>query len=236
MANLSGALRWRLKPQHRLTEEQYMVILEEASRKARDWMLLFTPGNTGLRISEVLHLRVSDFDRATGIQIIRRKKKVLERDTLAVARELYDYFDQYVAEEELDADDWLFPGRCGPCYRKITERGKVLRREKLCTGGHLTIRRVQAIWDKILERANLKMKGRGIHTLRHYDLTRFYRVNKDLRATQLRAGHSSPITTTIYADVVEMEEKAQAAGVSASTAPWKRKGGPRRGRKPSIRD
>lgn len=61
--------------------------------------------------------------------------------------------------------------------------------------------------------------------MRHYDLTRFYAATKDLRATQLRAGHASPITTTIYADVVDMQEKADHTGLSGGAggaSPWKR--------------
>lgn len=229
---METASRWRLKPQHRITEEQYEAILTAATKKPRDWMLLFIPGNTALRISEVLHLRVRDFDRATGIRIVRRKKHELVEDVLQVAPDLFDYVERWVAEAVLGPDDWLFPGRCGPCSRFVTDvtrdpatRQVIARKrrvEQVCReGGHLTTRRALAVWDRYLKRLGLKVRGRGIHTLRHYDLTRFQRANKDLRATQLRAGHSSPITTAIYADIVDMEEKAERAGISAAGSPWK---------------
>lgn len=224
--------RWKLQPQHRITEGQFESILQEAARSPRDWTLMFVTGNTSLRISEVMHLRVKGFDRNSGLQCIPRKKKVLEPDVLAVALELFDYVEQYVKEAGLKPDDWLFPGECGECWRKVSVRekgpdGRLVttgeRREKVCEGGHLTVRRAQAVWDRILVKLGIKVEGRGIHTLRHYDLTRFYAATKDLRATQKRAHHSSPITTTIYADVVEMQEKADEAGITVSSAPWKAK-------------
>lgn len=227
---MQQATHWKLKPQHRITEAQFQAILNMAARRPRDWTLLFVSGNTALRISEVLHLHVKNFDRNSGIQCIRRKKKTLSPDVLAVAHELFGYVERYVEQTGLQPEDYLFPGDCGVCWRKVTirERGrggkfvtKETRREKVCDGGHLTVRRAQAVWDRILTRLGLKVEGRGIHTLRHYDLTRFYAATKDLRATQLRAGHSSPITTTIYADVVEMQEKADVAGITTSGVPWK---------------
>ena len=228
------ANRWRLKPQHRITEDNVKAILEEAGRSPRDWTLLFVTGNTGLRISEILHLHVQQIDRNSGVECVRRKKKELEEDVLAVSRDLFDYVDEYVKQAGLKPDDYLFPGEAGECWRTVAirergEDGRLVttgrRREKVCDGGHLTIRRAQAIWDRVLRAVGLKVKGRGIHTLRHYDLTRFYAATKDLRATQLRAAHSSPVTTTIYADVVEMQEKADVAGITATPAPWARRKG-----------
>jgi integrase len=186
-------------------------------------------------VCEVVHLHVNDLDRSTGIRVIRRKKKTLAEDVLQVAREVFDYTDRYVAEEELKPTDWLFSGRCNPCFRILTikkrdESGKVINvkrvKEKVCDGGHLTTRRALAVWDRILKKLGFKVPGRGIHTLRHFDLTKFYAATHDLRATQKRAGHSSSVITETYADVVDMEEKAQKAGITVSGAPW----GPSSGR------
>lgn len=237
-------IRWHLKPQHRITEDQYKAILDKASRRIRDWALIFLSGNTGLRISEVLHICVDDLDPTAGIQVVRRKKKTLDSDVQIVSKEFFEPLDRYIQETGLKGKDWLFPGECGPCFRIVTKvdrssTGRVVkrtqRREKLCGGGHLTIRRAQVIWDHYLKAVSLKIEGRGIHTLRHFDLTRFYAATRDLRATQMRAGHSSPVTTAIYADVVEMQEKANVTGISIGASPWGPEGKKAKGRVPRRR-
>jgi len=234
-----GNYAWNLSPVHRIGDKQFEAILGAVTGRARDWMLVFTSGNLALRISELLHLKVSDFDLAGGIiRVTRRKKKTLTATALEVADDILSVVKQYIAEAKLKPSDWLFPGWCGPCHRSVAHKekdrdGKVVRawreREKLCTGGHLTTRRAMAIWDAALGRIGLKVPKRGIHTLRHYGVTRFYAKTKDLRATQKFVEHSSPLVTQVYADVVDMKEKANQVGASgASAAPWKRQP-PRRG-------
>lgn len=240
MAIRGAGFAWNLSPVHRIVDKQFEAILGTATGRARDWMLLFLSGNLALRVSELLHLRVSDFDAASGlIRVTRRKKKVLTATALEVADDILSVLRQYIVEAKLKPSDWLFPGWCGPCHRNVTFKekdgdGRVLKkwreRQKLCSGGHLTTRRAMTIWDVALERIGLKVPGRGIHTLRHYGVTRFYSKTKDLRATQKFVEHSSPLVTQVYADVVDMKEKANQVGASgASAAPWKRqpsRGGP----------
>lgn len=229
----TSQINWKLKPEKIITEDQYKALLDAVGGGARNWMLLFTPGNTGLRISEVLHLRVKDIDRNSGIRVTRRKKKKLEPELLQVSPEFFDYIDAYVKEDGLNPDDYLFPGHCRPCWRTVTyrerdESGRITKKwsekQQVCKdGGHLTVRRAEAIFDRALVALKMKMKGRGIHVLRHYDLTRFQRINKDLSATQARAGHANPLTTLTYAHIVDMDEKVKKAGVSVSATPWARK-------------
>lgn len=240
MAIQGGGFAWNLSPAHRIVDKQFEAILGSATGRARDWMLLFLSGNLALRISELLHLRVGDVDPASGIiRVTRRKKKTLIPTALEVADDVLTVIQQYIAEMGLKPSDWLFPGGCGPCHRKValSEKGadgKIVRkwkeRQKLCSGGHLTTRRAGAIWDSALARLGLKVPRRGIHTLRHYGVTKFYSKTRDLRATQKFVEHSSPLVTQVYADVVDMKEKANQVGASgAATAPWKRqpgRGGP----------
>lgn len=217
---------WVLTPAHRITEEQYLKILE-AARTHRDWMLLFLPGNLGLRISEVLHFRVSDFDHGSGlVRIVRRKKKKLAEEGLEVSNDVFPLVAEYVKKASLKPGDWLFQGKCGPCYRTVRlseklpdgTRKRWKERQKLCGGGHLTVRRAEAVWDRVLDRLGLKVPRRGIHTLRHYAATRYYFKTRDLRATQKFLGHTSPLVTQAYADVVEMKERANAVGISVAGA------------------
>jgi len=80
-------------------------------------------------------------------------------------------------------------------------------KETLCGGGHISKRDVQYRWTLILAEAKLRMPGRGIHSLRHGFAIDFYNKTKDLRATQMALGHSSPVVTQKYANVLDMDEK-----------------------------
>ena len=82
--------------------------------------------------------------------------------------------------------------------------------DQLCGGGHISKREVQRRWTAYLDELALYQKGRGIHSLRHYAVTEFYRVHRDIRAAQVFAGHSSSVITETYAHVVDMEEKVNA--------------------------
>lgn len=214
---------WTIPPACRITEDQYKAILTGAEKRPRDWMILFLCGNLGLRISEILHLKPTYFIEGTGVEVVRRKKKTLKKSVLDVSDQVFPIVEDYVRHAGIGSDDWIFPGQSGPCFRVRKEGGQAIGKERLCDGGHMSIRWAQLIWDGALRRIGLKVKGRGIHTLRHYDGTRYYERTKDLRATQLHLDHSSPAITQKYADVVDMREKAQKVGISMGTLPWQRR-------------
>jgi integrase len=208
---------WNLSNPKKITEAQYEKVLDAASYSPRDWMLIFLAGNLGLRISEVLHLRASDFDPTTGaVRVIRRKKRDLQAEALDVADEIFPFVQQYIEDQKIGAKNWLFSGGCKPCWRKW--KGQ---RQKICSGGHLTVRYAEKVWDRLTEKTGIKVPGRGIHSLRHFDATRYYERTRDLRATQKHLGHFSPLITQVYADVVEMKERANKVGISIGKSPFK---------------
>jgi len=66
---------------------------------------------------------------------------------------------------------------------------------------------------KLAHAARLEDRGITPHALRHYFGTRIYQVTGDLAVTQTAMGHTSPVTTRIYAKlndgaVKEAHEKA----------------------------
>jgi integrase len=95
----------------------------------------------------------------------------------------------------------MFPGESGPC---VIHRASG-QEDQICDGGHVSRREMQRRWSAYRGVAGLDAKGRGVHSLRHYGITEFYRENKDLRAAQMFAGHSSSAVTEKYAHVLEME-------------------------------
>jgi integrase len=170
-----------------------------------DYTFFAVCANTGLRVSEVAHLRrdgllLSNADcKEAQISVIRLKKKEvhLERVDIASALEkiLRDFLDIWKESE------FVFPGGT---------RGCSLSRKLSCPGNHISVREMQRRWDYYLRKVRLKVEGRGIHMLRHYAVTEFYEKHRDLRAAQLFAGHSSSTITERYAHVVEMREKIRA--------------------------
>jgi integrase len=128
---MDGGKRWALNPSKLITDEQIKAILEAAADTPWAWLTIFLLANLGLRISEVLHLRVSDFDRGSGsVRVTRRKKRVLQSEVLMVAEAVFDVLDGYVKQAQLSNDAWLFPGACGPCKRQVAV---VVKREGVKT-------------------------------------------------------------------------------------------------------
>ena len=76
------------------------------------------------------------------------------------------------------------------------------------TGGHLSTRAIQKMFQRLSREA--KVKNHRFHDLRHSYASHLYRASgNNLRLVQKQLGHSSIRTTEIYADILDGEaEKA----------------------------
>ena len=197
---------WRLTPEKILTRADVQRILALAKERSnRDYVFLCIAANVGLRLCEIVHLRRDDVVEGR-LRITRRKKKKLRPEVIDVSPSLFMLLQKWAAIHP----GWLFPGKQAPCLIRHLS-GDV---EQVCHGRHASKRNLQHHWGKYVTAAGLSMRGRGIHTLRHYAISEFYDQHKDLRAAQLFAGHSSPAITTVYAHVRDMAEKIQAVEVT----------------------
>jgi site-specific recombinase XerD len=142
--------------------------------------MLLLAYSSGLRVSEIVNLRVSDIDsQRMLIRVVDSKNKkdrytVLNPYTL---KELRTYWLKYRPKE------YLFPGKKGdssPACSLIAVKA----------------------WRIAKKRSGIK-KGRGIHTLRHCFATHLLEAGVDLRTIQVMMGHSSISTTAIYLKVTE---------------------------------
>lgn len=150
-------------------------------------VLLSLGYGAGLRVSEVVRLKVKHIDSA--LRIIRveqgkgRKDRhvMLSPDTYALLREWWlvrsNKYDLGVPIEER----WLFPGR-----RK---------------GMHLTERQVSRLFQEAVAAAGL-MKKVTLHTLRHSFATHLLEGGYDIRTIQELMGHRDVSTTMIYTHVL----------------------------------
>ncbi len=130
----------------------------------------------GLRIGEVLNLRLDDIDsERMQIRILSGKGNkdrytILAKSLLTLLREYY---------REYKPQKYLFEGQYGGKY-SATSAGKVLA--------------------KIIEQCGVPKRG-GLHSLRHSFATHLLESGTDLRYIQELLGHSSSKTTEVYTHV-----------------------------------
>ena len=148
--------------------------LLDAARNRKHRALLTTCYATGVRVSELVHLRVADIDAARMLVRVRQGKGNKDRHTLLSAQlldELRGYYRVYRPQQ------WLFFGtrRCWPMAASTAGR----------------------IYTQAKQHAGIQRPG-GIHTLRHSFATHLLEAGVDLRRIQELLGHSSIVTTMRY--------------------------------------
>jgi len=136
--------------------------------------LLATAYAAGLRVSELVRLRVRDIDPARMVIRVEQGKGAKDRYTVLSPRlleELRVYWGQRRPRP------WLFPGQRGD--RPIDITG------------------VQRVYTAAKRRAGVTKRG-GIHGLRHAFATHLLEAGVDLHTIQRLMGHRSISTTTRY--------------------------------------
>jgi integrase len=143
------------------------------ARSYRDYFLFVFGINSGLRISDILPLKVLDVIYTKHLKI--REKKTGNARKIIITNALRKEIEKYT--KNLADSDYLFPSR---------KRGK-------------PIHRVQA-WQIIHDAAKAcNVEGAiGTHTLRKTFGYHFYQRYKDVAMLQYIFGHSSPSVTLRY--------------------------------------
>jgi site-specific recombinase XerD len=167
-----------LRPTHRLPEilsGEEIARLFQAVRNGKHRALLMTTYSAGLRVSEVVKLKLTDIHSERMMIRVEQGKGRKDRYTMLSQRLLAELRNYW---KEMRPRNWLFPG----------------------WHGHLTVRSAQRIYSNGLKSARLQ-RGTGIHTLRHCFGTHLLEAGVDLRTIQVLMGHASVITTTRYLQV-----------------------------------
>ncbi len=149
----------------------------------RDEAMIHLLYGSGLRVSELVKLRISDIDEAAGI--LRVIGKGDKQRLIPVGRAALLALDRYQQHQR----PYLLKGRVCP-YLFVTAQGKAMTR--------------QGFWKL------LKVHGKhaGIfrslspHVLRHTFATHLLEGGADLRSLQAMLGHSDIGTTEIYTHVM----------------------------------
>jgi site-specific recombinase XerD len=153
--------------------------LLQGMKNIKHRLLLTLTYSSGLRVSEVVQLKITDIDVVRKTVLIRSGKGRKDRYTMLsdkaalLIKEYYRIFQPF---------DWLFPGI------QPTE--------------HLTIRSAQHIFEKALAASGID-KPLSIHSLRHSFATHLLENGTDIRYIQELLGHSSIKTTERYTHVAK---------------------------------
>jgi integrase len=169
----------------------------------RDHALLLTAIQTGVRVTELVTLRICDVSLGTGahLQILGKGRK---RRTASLTRETVAVLRQWLKERQGQPEEPLFPTRQG---RPLTRSG----------AGQLVAKHTAAA---TVACTSLKTKDVSPHTLRHTNAMLLRAGDVDIATIALWLGHESIKTTRIYehADPA-LKEKAIARIAPFGTKP-----------------
>jgi site-specific recombinase XerD len=157
-----------------------VTLLLEAAKPGRERVLLQTAYACGLRISELLHLQVTDIDSARMVVHVRQGKGAKDRQVPLSARLLTELRQWWCRHR---TKPWLFPG--------MTEASRA--RPMNATS-------VQRMCKEVVARAKLR-KAASMHTLRHSYATHLLEAGVDVVTLQKLLGHTSLSTTARYLHV-----------------------------------
>ncbi|MDP2207692.1 MAG: tyrosine-type recombinase/integrase [Bacteroidota bacterium] len=149
-------------------EEEVLNLFESVKNLKHRVMLMMTYAS-GLRVNELVNLRIEDIDVQRQSIHIRAGKGMKDRYVpLAetIIKPLHIYWQAY----NLGVRGWLFPG------------GK--------PGYHLSIRSIQAVFERAIQSARIT-KHVSMHTLRHSYATHSNERGYDIRHLQKLLGHSA---------------------------------------------
>lgn len=158
-----------------LSEAEVSALLRSVTNLKHRCILMLIY-SAGLRLSELIHLRLDDLAADRQQLVVRGGKGNKDRITLLSAKamtSLETYLDQYKPM------NYLFEGP---------------------DGGSYSPRSVQLMFHKAKDAAGIT-KPATVHTLRHSFATHLLEKGTDLRYIQALLGHSSSKTTEIYTHV-----------------------------------
>ncbi|SDZ03442.1 site-specific tyrosine recombinase/integron integrase [Tindallia californiensis] len=159
-----------------LNNEEVIAVLSKVSNHKHK-AILYLVYSSGLRVGEVVRLKVENIDAQRMMIHIKQGKGRNDRYTI-LSEVALKVLRKYAAMEK--PTDWLFPG------------GK--------ENSFLTERSVQKVFSKACQEANIKKRA-SVHTLRHSFATHLLEGGTDLRYIQELLGHKSSKTTEIYTHV-----------------------------------
>ena len=159
--------------------QQEVKSLLETPTNIKHRAILMTAYAGGLRVSEVVNLRVSDIDSQRMTLRVEQGKGRKDRYVMLSAK-LLGVLRQYW--KTVRSRHWLFPGQ-------IPER-------------HLTRSAVERIFYHARDRAGITKKV-SVHCLRHCFATHLLESGVNIRKIQVLLGHKSLQSTQVYTNIAK---------------------------------
>jgi site-specific recombinase XerD len=190
---VKGARREEKEP-NILYKEQYKALLYEASDNIRDYAIIQTFLQTGIRLSELVNLRVDDVDFEHRILTVRQGKGKKDRQIPLVdeaVKALRNYL-RYRNTEWIEDDEIFFLAK---------------------NGTSLNVSTVKYIVAKYVKKAGIRKKV-SVHTLRHTFGAHKADKHMSLATLQELMGHKKKETTLKYIHLAKTnlrQEMAQTA-------------------------
>lgn len=157
-----------------LTKEEVQKLIN-AIENPKHSLILKLMYSSGLRLSELVHLKKEDLELEKNIGWVRNGKGGKDR-LFIIAEKLKKELEQHIITHCPSQDSYIFIG---------------------VKGRHLSQKSVQEIAKKAAKRAGIS-KNVHPHTLRHSFATHLIEDGYDLAQVQLLLGHNSAQTTMIY--------------------------------------
>ncbi len=169
----------RPKKQHNLPEvlsKKEVKAIFDVVENPKHLLILKLCYGMGLRVSEIVNLKITDIDSTRMLVHIRcskgKKDRMVNLPT-SVLDDLRSYYKAYRPKE------YLFEGQYG---------------------GQYTTRSIQAVFKRAMTKAKIN-KTIGVHGLRHSFATHLLERGTDMVFIQKLLGHANVKTTEIYAKV-----------------------------------
>ncbi|MBU1111568.1 MAG: tyrosine-type recombinase/integrase [archaeon] len=159
-----------------LTQDETKRLFEVIDNKKHLLIVKFLYG-AGMRVSELVNLKVKDFEFEQNYGWVRQGKGAKDRP-FVIAQSLKDELFDWIEKNSLEPHNYLFAGRCG---RNV----------------HYTQQSIRII----IKQARAKAKiGKNVHphTLRHSFATHFIENGQTVNKLQAILGHNSINTTMKY--------------------------------------
>ncbi|MDP7129484.1 MAG: tyrosine-type recombinase/integrase [Planctomycetota bacterium] len=172
-----------------LGQDEVFRLLHAPGMNVRNLTLLKLAYGCGLRVSELISLRITDIQGERGMVFVRGGKGRKDRYvplSSGLLEELRFYHRACLAwNTNGEKTPWLFPSPRNP--QKYIDDSVV-----------------QRVFNKARELAGVR-RGHGLHTLRHCYATHSLEMGVDLKTLQLRMGHKDLKATLIYLHVVDIK-------------------------------
>lgn len=162
-----------------LNQEEVKRIID-ATENIKHKLIIQLSYGMGLRVSEIVHLKVEDIDSVKMRVFIERAKGKKDRYVnlpKSILEELRLYYKEHQPKK------FLFEGKFGEQY---------------------SIRSAQQVFKTAMNKAGIK-KTVGIHALRHSYATHLLEYGTDISLIQKLLGHNDIKTTLVYTNVANKQ-------------------------------